>query len=728
MDFGVEVRSVVLGPAEAGPTVRAVASPEVPLILRLWSLARSSVQWLDHADVLDVHFAAYGMLSVLRARRRGMPVIVHFHGPWADEGKSLGQSSVTVRVKRLLERWVYRRANAVVTETSAFRQVFIERYGAVPWHVQVLPPSVDLRSFTPGARERARESLGLPAEARVVAAVRRLVPRMGLDVLLKAWAAVVGGHPERLLVIAGEGPARPELENRVAELGLGASVRFVGRVGEGQLVDLYRAADVCAVPSVALEGFGLVVLEALACGTPVVASDAGGLPEVLFGLDPGLCVPVGRADLLAARLAEGLDGQQPFPDPEACRRYASAYSKEAFARNHLELYSRARRRTRDTRLRVVYLDHCARLSGSEVALLRLLPALTGVNAHVVLGEEGPLVGSLLRAGVSVEIIPMASAARDLHREEVRPGQLPLSSAVGGTTYATRLAARLRRLRPDLVHTNSLKAGLYGALAARAAGVPIVWHARDRLTDDYLPLPAARLVRQVVHRLPAAVVSNSRATLSTLGVESAGQRRRVIPDPFERSRAGRGATQNDHLVVGIVGRLAPWKGQHLFLEAFARAFPTGPITAAIVGSALFGEDAYAAQLYELADVLGVRSRVDFRGFRERVDEEMDRLDVLVHASAIPEPFGQVVVEGMAAGLPVLAADAGGPAEILTDGIDGILYPMGDVNALAEALRCLAADSRLRQRLGAAAASRAADFQPAAIASAVEQLYWEVLAAR
>src|ERR1700704_3441600 len=96
-------------------------------------------------------------------------------------------------------------------------------------------------------------------------------------------------------------------------------------------------------------------------------------------------------------------------------------------------------------------------------------------------------------------------------------------------------------------------------------------------------------------------------------------------------------------------------------------------------------------------------------------QLERLDILVHASIIPEPFGQVVIEGMAAGLPVVAAGAGGPAEVIEDGVTGILYPPGDVGALASALRKLAAKPHLRERLGRAGRVQAAAFAPDIVAA-------------
>jgi glycosyltransferase involved in cell wall biosynthesis len=142
-----------------------------------------------------------------------------------------------------------------------------------------------------------------------------------------------------------------------------------------------------------------------------------------------------------------------------------------------------------------------------------------------------------------------------------------------------------------------------------------------------------------------------------------------------------------------------------------------VCARVVGAALFGEYDYAASLRDLASELGVSDRVEFVGFVPAVGTELARLDVLVVPSLVPEGFGLTVIEGMAAGLPVVAPDAGGPADIVTDGVDGVLVPPGDAVALASALRRLASDPPTRQRLGDAARRRAADFTPARSAAAL-----------
>jgi glycosyltransferase involved in cell wall biosynthesis len=178
---------------------------------------------------------------------------------------------------------------------------------------------------------------------------------------------------------------------------------------------------------------------------------------------------------------------------------------------------------------------------------------------------------------------------------------------------------------------------------------------------------------------------------------------------------------------MVGRIARWKGQHIFLGAFARAFRDGSETATLVGEAMFGEtdEAYGVELRETARRLGIADLVDFRGFRDGVWAELAGMDVLVHASITPEPFGQVIVEAMLAGVPIIASAGGGPSEILTDGVDGLLYRAGDVDGLVAALVRLRGDAALRGRLSASARTRAERFSPQAEASNVMSLYRRVL---
>ena len=383
------------------------------------------------------------------------------------------------------------------------------------------------------------------------------------------------------------------------------------------------------------------------------------------------------------------------------------------------------------RYTVAYLDHCARASGAELALVRMLPALRDFEPWVILAEEGVVVTMLRERGIRVQVLPMASSTRGFSRGSVRLGPGVARAAWGTFRYVASLARLLEQERPDLVATNSLKSAVYGGLAATIVHLPVVWHLRDRVTTDYLPAAAVRLIRTLARLFPVAVIANSRTTLESLALDRGPKRALVqtaVPSPCDLVGSGRRARHNSDggtFVIGMVGRLQPWKGQDVFLRAFAVAFPHGGASAVVVGGALFGEDDFERSLERLVADLGLQGRVRFTGHLDDPTSEMEGFDVLVHASVIPEPFGQVIVEGMALGLPVVACAAGGPAEIITDHVDGLLYPPGDVAALANALRELSRDTDLRRRLGETAARRAEAYSPTAIAPQVEAVYKQAL---
>jgi glycosyltransferase involved in cell wall biosynthesis len=718
--------AVVVGPAaDAPPSTVVVADHGAPLVTRLRAFARAvSPARVAGVDVIDAHFALYAAAPVLRGAARRTPLVVHFHGPWAREAAAVGKGDgPSTRARHAIERAVYRRAARTITLSGAFARMLVHDYGVDPWRLRIVRPGVDLDRFAPGDRTAARAALGIAPGTTVVLAVRRLVPRTGIDVLLEAWSQVAG---DAVLLIAGDGPERPELERRAPD-----RVRFLGSVADADLAAHYRAADVCVVPSVALEGFGLVVLESLACGTPVVVSDVGGLPEAVAGIGDELVVPAGDTDALGALLAGVVDGRVTLPARAACRAHAASFRWDEVAERHRHVYAEAC--APPARTRVVFVDHCARMSGGEIALLRMLRTLDGVDAHVVSFEDGPLLTALGAAGVTSEIVELPDRTRDLARTTVG-ARLPWHALLDSARQVIRLARRFRTLHPDVVHTNSLKAALLAGVAARIARVPCVWHVRDLVEIESHPQPAVALVRALARRIPRAVIANSETTLASLHLPSRGGPSArvlpdVIPDAFFEVRS-RSTGHDDHHapVVGIVGRLAPWKGQHVFLDAFARAFPHGGATARVVGDVMFGEHDYRAALHAQVARLGIADRVTFCGFRADVRAELAELDVLVHASVETEPFGQVVVEGMAAGLAVVAAGTGGPAEIVDTGVDGLLVPPGDVDALADALRALTADPERRAELGREARTSARRYRADAVIPQLLALYDDLGAPR
>jgi glycosyltransferase involved in cell wall biosynthesis len=205
-------------------------------------------------------------------------------------------------------------------------------------------------------------------------------------------------------------------------------------------------------------------------------------------------------------------------------------------------------------------------------------------------------------------------------------------------------------------------------------------------------------------MPDFVVANSIATLKSICLPY-GYPSAVV---YEGVLARDAAQENNHVggIVGLVGRLTRWKGQHVFLEAAAQVRQQFPNTKfRIIGSAMFGEESYEQEIRALSRSLGLEDCVEFTGFRNDVPRLVDQLDILVHASTTGEPFGQVITEGMLAAKPVIATRGGGVPEIVQHDSTGLLVPMGDADAMAEAICALLSNPDLARAMGKAARERA-----------------------
>jgi glycosyltransferase involved in cell wall biosynthesis len=347
--------------------------------------------------------------------------------------------------------------------------------------------------------------------------------------------------------------------------------------------------------------------------------------------------------------------------------------------------------------RVVLISASAKPGGAErgfATLARLLPA-HGWEPIPVLLEDGPL-RDWLEPPVTVLD---AGRTRNLLRT--------------GATIR-ELARIMRRNDAAAVVSNLSKTHVYGGAAAALAHVPAIWWQRD--------LARGSAVERVAARVPAAVVvCNSEA--------SAAAQRRLTPGrevvavyPGASVAEARGALGSgraireqlgwdDAFVVGIVGRLQPWKGQRAFLEAAALIAAQRPDARfAIVGGAILGwEGDYPDELRRLAAGLGIADRVHFAGHQDDVFPWYDALDVVVHASTA-EPFGRVVAEAMALGKPLVAATTGGALEIVENERSGLVVEPGDAKAIAAAVLRIGSDPELASRLALGAVTRSQRFTP------------------
>jgi len=340
-------------------------------------------------------------------------------------------------------------------------------------------------------------------------------------------------------------------------------------------------------------------------------------------------------------------------------------------------------------LRVLYLHHVAQLSGAENSLLLLLRHLDRrqVTPLFALPSDGPFSEALAREGIPVLRIPFG----------------PLRDIVGLLKSVRRLLTLIREHRIDLLHANGPQTNVCAGIAGRLAGIPAVWHARNLLYGRMWDVDRA------LARLATRIICNSDAIRERFRGSSAWDKSVTIinavdtrefhpeqsGEPFRREMSILDAVA----VVGMVGRIGLGKGHDVFIEAAILALARGwAARFVVIGETLFPEDAWRADaLRRRVKDAGCEDRIQFMGGRRDIPAVMRGLDVLVLASEA-EPCGRVLFEAMASGTAVVATNTGGTPEIVRDGVEGILIPPQNPEALADALGAVLADPRLRETLG------------------------------
>jgi glycosyltransferase involved in cell wall biosynthesis len=334
-DLGIQVQGLVVGEPEKLddplPYLHSFAPYGVSRLSRWTSVRRSVRRLLPACDLVVTHGAlvAFPTLDLVRKR----PLVAHFHGPSALEIRAEARRPAIISyIRHFQESMLYRQADRFIVLSRAFAEVLSEQYGVDRSRVRVIPGGIAFRRFLDlPTRREARELLGWPIDRPVIASVRRLVPSKGIDRLIDAVVDVRHRVPDVFCAIAGDGHLASQLKRQIDERALQGHVRLLGFVPDDQLPLLYRAADLLVVPTVALEGFGLVVLESLACGTPVLVTPVGGLGETVQNLDPGLILPGSSIIDIADGIIGVFRGTLKLPTSEACIEHARQFDWSAIA-------------------------------------------------------------------------------------------------------------------------------------------------------------------------------------------------------------------------------------------------------------------------------------------------------------------------------------------------------------------------------------------------------------
>lgn len=407
-------------------------------------------------------------------------------------------------------------------------------------------------------------------------------------------------------------------------------------------------------------------------------------------------------------------------------------------------------------MKILYLNPKAQLGGGERSLIDVMTEVRALRPtwelSLIAGEDGPLLEAAREIGVAaaaIEYPPAFAQFGDSAIADPSGGAMRTARFVAGLgragvaalSHVPALRAAISAARPDLVHSNGFKAHILAAWATPES-VPIIWHVRDYVGNR----PAMSRLLAMHSRRCAVAITNSRSVAEDLRV-ACPQIRRTVPihngidlEMFNPTGASSDLDALAALVrpadgivrVGLIATMAQWKGHEIFLRALAMLARELPVRGYVIGGSLYstrGSQADIAQLRRVADTLSLNGNVGFTGFVDDPAAAIRALDIVVHASTSPEPFGRVIAEAMACGKAVIVAAAGGALEIVTSGHDAIAIAPGDAVALADSIRRLASAEPLRAQLGAAARATAVNrFDRARMARELIPIYEQLDASR
>ncbi|WP_027798703.1 glycosyltransferase family 4 protein [Paraburkholderia dilworthii] len=636
--------------------------------------------------------------------------ISYVHSPiryaWDLQHQYLQQSKLTSGPKSAMARLILHYIRNWDTRTSNSVDGFIANSDFIARRIrkvyqrdaQVIFPPVDVEAFTLCTQ---KDDFYLTAS--------RMVPYKKIDLIVEAFARM----PERKLVVIGDGPDMQKIRAKA-----GPNVEIMGYQPFNVLKD--RMSRAKAFVFAAEEDFGISVVEAQACGTPVIAYGKGGALETVRDLSEsrptGMFFDEQSAESIIAAL-ERFDGHVKRFSPIDCRANAERFSEANFRERFFAHVGASVPALRNATLppyvpykaelaantpRILAVDQSGVLGGAELSLLEIVKALRS-RIEVVLFDDGPFRAALDEAGVSVEVLD-AGALRNVRKQG---GSLPKGQALKGLMSLVRATARRAR-NAQVIYANTQRAMVIGAVAGKLARRPVVWHLRDIVSPEHFGGKQLAIIKWCARLGLTHVIANSAASARAFADLTHFDEKRVdvvfngiCAAPFDALRDTPQAVlrerlnlPNDAFLVGSFSRLARWKGQHVLLQALVL---NPHMHAVLVGAPLFGEDQYEIELHAFVAAHDLGGRVHFLGFQHDIPACMCAVDAVVHTSITPEPFGRVIVEGMLAQRPVVAARAGGVLEIIDDYENGVLCTPGDAHALADALAELRSNDELRIKL-------------------------------
>lgn len=368
------------------------------------------------------------------------------------------------------------------------------------------------------------------------------------------------------------------------------------------------------------------------------------------------------------------------------------------------------------RVTIVFVESAAAMGGVQFSTLYLGQHLNSMmwQPIVVCPAEGDLTVACRSSGIAAHSLDCPQLRSTSFRIGRNSAHLPNPLNLAWDGWATMIAARkltrfLKQVKPDLVVTKGLFSHFYGGLAARQLGIPCIWHLQDFISERYWKLYRrffGHVARWIPDRVVADGASISRQLPRTVQARTSVIHNGVDTTVFRPGLNGRCVRRElgiplDAIVIGHVGRMTPWKGQHYLLEAFASiAASTQNVYLLFAGAPVFDSDAYQRGLINRTAKLGLNDRVKFAGYRCDLPLVLAAMNVFAFTSIEKDTSPLTLVSALSSGLPIVAFAIEGVREMLPPG-EQRLAPVGHVAALAQSIRKLVSDAALRRQLGASA---------------------------
>jgi glycosyltransferase involved in cell wall biosynthesis len=638
----------------------------------------------ERPEVVHTHKAKAGVIGRLAALASGTPVRVHtFHGHVLSGYFGRWKSNAFTAIERMLARTTSR----LITPSARLADDLATTYRVAPReHFQVIPLGFDLSPFEKCEvhRGKLRAELGLDSTVKLVAIIGRMVPVKDHGTFVAAAQLIAQRRPDVHFVFVGRGAQEASIRADVRRRGLEARSHFLG--WRHDLPVIYADLDVAALSSVN-EGTPVSIIEAIASGLPVVATEVGGVPDVLRNGARGALVPPRDPQAMAAAIERAFSPEA-RAQARTMRTQMEEYGAERLCRDLGDLYTDLLARSSVPKPKAPAVPANANKPKVIHVITRLIAG--GAQENTILscqglkdsydvllvtgppeGHEGSLIEDAARRGIRTMVMP----------ELVRP----ISPALDGAAFR-RLLDLFATEKPDIVHTHSSKAGIVGRAAAWFARVPVIIHTNhglpyydfQTLRERALFWSAEKIATSVTHKV--VCVGEEMKRKSIVGRLGPPELFEVIHSGIEierflgaRSVRARLGIDPEERVVGVVSRMANHKGHRFLIDA-------APHDVHIL---FVGDGEARADLEQQVKARGVKATFLGHVPPEEVPDLIASMDLVVHPS-LWEGLPRAAVQALLVGRPVVAFDCDGAREVVIDGLTGRLVPPKDLDRLRLAI--------------------------------------------